>query len=128
MNQIYFEKAKIHFERGLNFYNNFQYDLSEKEFIFCLELVPDRLSAVYNLIQIYIMKEDKFKLRDFLQKFNHIKHQKEIQLGIAYSDYFNNKYDNSILICNNLLSLSKLELELELGAVSLLARNYIKKK
>jgi len=128
MNQIDFEKAKIHFERGLNFFNNFQYDLSEKEFIFCLELVPDRLSAVYNLIQIYIMKEDKFKLRDFLQKFNHIKHQKEIQLGIAYSDYLNNKYDNSILICNNLLSFSKLELELELEVVSLLARNYIKKK
>ena len=85
MNQNNFEKAKIHFERGVNFFNNFEYDLSEKEFIFCLELVPDRLSAVSNLIKIYIAKEDTVKLKDFLERFNHIKHQKEVQFGIAYS-------------------------------------------
>ena len=124
MNQNNFEKAKIHFERGVNFFNNFEYDLSEKEFLFCLELVPDRLSAVSNLIKIYIVKEDAVKLKDFLERFNHIKHQKEVQFGIAYSDYFNNKYDNSIVICNSLLSFS----ELELVALSLLAGNYIKKK
>jgi ADP-heptose:LPS heptosyltransferase/Tfp pilus assembly protein PilF len=124
MNQNNFEKAKTHFDRGVNFFNNFEYDLSEKEFLFCLELVPDRLSAVSNLIKIYIVKEDAVKLKDFLERFNHIKHQKEVQFGIAYSDYFNNKYDNSIVICNNLLSFSELELE----ALSLLARNYIKKK
>jgi tetratricopeptide (TPR) repeat protein len=126
MNQNNFEKAKTHFDRGVNFFNNFEYDLSEKEFLFCLELVPDRLSAVSNLIKIYIVKEDAVKLKDFLERFNHIKHQKEVQFGIAYSDYFNNKYDNSIVICNNLLSFSELELELE--ALSLLAGNYIKKK
>ena len=124
MNQNNFEKAKIHFERGINFFNNFEYDLSEKEFLFCLELVPDRPSAVSNLIKIYIVKEDTVKLKNFLERFNHIKNQKEVQFGIAYSDYFNNKYDNSIVICNNLLSISELELE----ALSLLAENYIKKK
>ena len=124
MNQNNFEKAKVHFEKGLNFFNNFEYDLSEKEFLFCLELVPDRLSAVSNLIKIYIVKEDTVKLKDFLEKLNHIKHQKEIQFGIAYSDYFNNKYDNSIEICNNLLSFPELVLEV----LSLLAVNYIKKK
>ena len=98
--------------------------LFRSEFLFCLELVPDRLSAVSNLIKIYIVKEDNVKLKDFLERFNHIGHQKEVQFGIAYSDYFNNKYDNSIVICNNLLSFSELELEV----VSLLARNYIKKK
>lgn len=128
MNQKNFEKAKIHFERGVNFFNNFEYDLSEKEFLFCLELVPDRLSAVYNLIKIYILKEDSIKLKEFLERFNHIKHQKEVQFGIAYSDYFINKYDNSIIICKNLLSFSELELELELEVLSLLAGNYIKKK
>lgn len=124
MNQNNFEKAKTHFDRGVNFFNNFEYDLSEKEFLFCLELVPDRLSAVSNLIKIYIVKEDVVKLKDFLEKFNHIKHKKEVQFGIAYSDYFNNKYDNSIEICNNLLSFPELELEV----LSLLAVNYIKKK
>jgi ADP-heptose:LPS heptosyltransferase len=128
MNQNNFEKAKIHFEKGVNFFNNFEYDLSEKEFLFCLELVPDRLSAVSNLIKIYIVKEDAVKLRVFLEKLNHIKHQKEVQFGIAYNDYLNNKYDYSIIICNNLLSFSELELELELEVLSLLAGNYIKKK
>ena len=59
MNQNNFEKAKIHFARGLNFFNNFEYDLSEKEFLFCLELVPDRLSAVSNLIN-RILEEKKY--------------------------------------------------------------------
>ena len=124
MSQKNFEKAKIHFERGVNFFNNFEYDLSEKEFLFCLELVPNRLSAVSNLIKIYIVKEDSDNLKDFLERFNHLKHQKEVQFGTAYSDYFNNKYDNSIVICNNLLSFPELELEV----LSLLAGNYIKKK
>jgi len=124
MNQNNFEKAKIHFERGVNFFNNFEHALSEKEFLFCLKLVPDRLSAVSNLIKIYIVKEDTVKLKDFLERFNHIKHQKEVQFGIAYNYFFNNKYDNSIEICNNLLSF----LELELEVLSLLAANYIKKK
>ena len=124
MSQKNFEKAKIHFERGVNFFNKFEYDLSEKEFLFCLELVPNRLSAVSNLIKIYIVKEDSDNLKDFLERFNHLKHQKEVQFGTAYSDYFNNKYDNSIVICNNLLSFPELELEV----LSLLAGNYIKKK
>lgn len=124
MNLKNFEKGKIHFEKGINFFNNFEYDLSEKEFLYCLELVPDRLSAVSNLIKIYIVKEDADKLRVFLEKFDHIKHQKEVQFGIAYNDYFNNKYDSSITICNNLLNFSELELEV----LSLLAANYIKKK
>ena len=124
MTQNNFEKAKIHFEKGVNFFNNYEYDLSEKEFLLCLELVSDRLSAVSNLIKIYILNEDTNKLRDFLEKFNHIKNQKEVQFGIAYSDYFSNKYDNSIVICNNLLNFPELELE----ALSLLARNYLKKK
>jgi len=124
MNQNNFEKAKIHFEKGVNFFNNFEYDISEKEFLLCLGLVPDRLSAIINLIKIYIVKEEAGKLKDFLEKFNHIKHQKEVQFGIAYNDYFNNKYDNSIAICNNLLNFTELELEV----LSLQAANYIKKK
>ena len=41
MNQNNFEKAKTHFDRGVNFFNNFEYDLSEKEFLseFCIILI-----------------------------------------------------------------------------------------
>lgn len=92
--------------------------------MFCLEIFPDRLSAVSNLIKIYILKEDIAKLGDILEKFNHIKDQKEIQFGIAYYNYFNSKYDNSIEICNDLLIFPELEVEV----LSLLAGNYIKKK
>jgi len=124
MGQNNFEKAKIHFERGVNFFKNFEYDLSEKEFLSSLELVPNRLSVVSNLIKIYIAKEDTIQLSDFLEKFDHIKQEKEIQFGIAFSYYFNNKYENSIAICKNLLNFSELELE----TLTLLAANYVKKK
>lgn len=124
MDQNTLEKAKIHFEKGLNFFNNIKYNLAEKEFIFCLELVPDRLSAISNLIKIYITQEDTAKLENLLAKLHHIKNEKEVQFGIAYKKYFNHKYDESIIICKNLLNF----LELEIEALDLLAANYLKKK
>jgi len=124
MQQNNFEKAKVHFEKGLNFLNHRMYDLSEKEFYLCLELLPDRLSVIENLIKIFVLKKEVSKLDSFLKKYDHIKEKKEIQFGIAHKEYFNKNYDDSIRICKNLLNFSELEIE----ALILLAENNLRKK
>ena len=52
MEKNIFEKAKSHFDNGIKFYNSSEYDLAESEFIKSLQLVPDRLSTISNLIKI----------------------------------------------------------------------------
>ena len=119
-----FERARSHFDNGIKFYNNSEYELAESEFIKSLQLVPDRLSTISNLIKIYIKNEEKIKLEDLLKKFNNLKNEKEILFGLAYKEYFNSKYKDSIDICNLLLNFKEIELEV----LDLLASNHKKTK
>ena len=119
-----FERARSHFDNGIKFYNNSEYELAESEFIKSLKLVPDRLSTISNLIKIYIKNEEKIKLEDLLKKFNNLKNEKEILFGLAYKEYFNSKYKDSIDICNLLLNFKEIELEV----LDLLASNHKKTK
>ena len=124
MNQTAFDKAKLHFENGIKFFNDLRYDLAENEFLFSLQLAPDRLSIIDNLIKVYIKNEDKNKLDAFLKKFQHLKNKTEVRFGLAYKEYFNNQYDKSIEICNSLLNIKEIEIQI----LDLLASNYKKKK
>jgi len=69
MNQNNFEKARIHFQKGINFFNNFQYDLSEKEFIFCLELSKQENSIGGNMFLINLLTKLKLSIKKNLIKY-----------------------------------------------------------
>ena len=76
MNEINFNKAKLCFENGVNYFKNNQYKQAENEFLNSLEFLPDRLSVISNLIQIYINTENKAGLSNLLFKYKHLKKEK----------------------------------------------------
>ena len=119
-----FEKAKLIFSDGLDFFQKEDYIGAESKFLEALELIPDRLSVIQNLISIYIATSDKVKLKDLLIKYNHLKREKEIVYGIAYNYHFEKNYSESIKLCNELIK----EKNYQLSAYDLLASNFKKKK
>ena len=54
MNTKTFNEAKFKFIEGIKFFNEENYELAEKNFLESLDLAPQRLSAISNLIKIYI--------------------------------------------------------------------------
>ena len=118
------EKAKSIFLDGLNSFQKENFETAERKFLEVLELVPDRLSAIQNLISLYIAINDKNKLKELLTKYNHLKHEKEIVYGVAYNFFFEKKYSDSIKLCNELIK----EKNFQLSAFDLLASNFKKKK
>ena len=58
-----FEKAKILFHKGLNKLQEENYEDAELNFLDSLKLVPDRLSILNKLISVYIVTEQKNKLK-----------------------------------------------------------------
>ena len=118
------EKAKSIFLEGLNSFQKENFETAERKFLEVLELVPDRLSAIQNLISLYIAINDKNKLKELLTKYNHLNHEKEIIYGVAYHYFFENKYADSIKLCNELIK----EKNFQLSAFDLLASNLKKKK
>ena len=88
MNSEIFEKAKLYFVEGLRLYQENKYDLAEEQFIKSLELVPERLSTISNLISIYIKTSQKIKLQKLLEKYKSLSNEKEILYGLAFNYYF----------------------------------------
>ena len=127
MNEINFNKAKLCFENGVKHFKNYQYKKAEEEFFNSLEFLPDRLSVISNLIQIYINTENKAGLNNLLFKYKHLKKEKEIGLGFAYQEYFNNRNDDSINFCNNLLKHEN-DKDFQLKLFNLIAANNSRKK
>ena len=119
-----FEKAKSSFLEGLNSFQKEEYEIAEVKFLESLELFPNRLSTIQNLISLYITTSEKDKLKDLLKKHSHLKHEKEIVYGMAYDYFFNQKYSESIKLCNELLK----EKDHRHSALDLLASNFKKKK
>ena len=72
MNSEIFEKAKLYFLEGSKLYQENNYDLAEKQFIKSLELVPERLSTILNLISIFIKTDQKIKLQEILDKYKNL--------------------------------------------------------
>ena len=83
-----FEKAKKHFENGLKFFQEQLFDLSEKEFLLSLKLIPNRLSTIDNLIKKYIKTENKKKLDEILNVSAQYKDENIILAGQAYKNFY----------------------------------------
>ena len=124
MNSDIFLKAKKHFLDGLKLFQNENYNLAEKKFLLSLELIPNRLSTIDNLLKIYIKTDNKEKLADLLKKSQEFKHDKIILAGTAYKDFLFGNYDSSIEICNKLIE----EKYLEYQFLDLKASNFKKQK
>ena len=109
MNPDNFEKAKKHFQNGVKFFQEKLYDLSEKEFILSLKLIPNRLSTIDNLIKIYIKTENKKKLEEILNDYLQYKNENIILAGQAYKNFLYEDYEASLNYCNRLLKNRYLE-------------------
>lgn len=121
-----FLKAKSLFEEGTSYMQSSNYVDAEKKFLKSLEIVPDRISTLSNLIQIYVVEEAKEKLENFLNKYIHLKREVEIKLGYAYLDYFNKKYDISLKQCFEILN-DQNDIDI-MKLYDLIASNYLKTK
>ena len=86
-----FEKAKQLFQQGLNNLQDENYDDAEEKLLECLKLVPNRISTIQNIIAIYIATEQKNKLKEILNSYNHLINEQEIQYGFAFDQYFDQK-------------------------------------
>ena len=115
--------AKFAFEKGVNFLNNKDYDNAETEFLASLRLVPNRASVIYNLVHIYYLSKNVKKLETLIDRCEDIKNTKEIKLALAYKEYFNKNYEESIKIAESLINYFFLQTEDD-QILFLLALNY----
>ena len=123
-NSKIFEKAKLLFQKGLINLQKEKYEDAELDFEESLELFPNRLSTLQNLITIYSATKQKEKLKKILDKHKHLSNEKEFLYGVAYNYHFNEDYSKSIKIC---IDLTKFK-ELKNAMLDLLASNYKKTK
>ena len=74
MNSEYLNQAKSRFLDGIKFFNEENYELAEKNFLKSLDLAPQRLSVISNLIKIYIdlalkiWKPEEIGFSDLIEK------------------------------------------------------------
>ena len=104
MNTKTFNEAKLKFTEGIKFFNEENYELAEKNFLESLDLAPQRLSVISNLIKIYIVTKNIKKLNEILIKYKNLEKEKEILFGKAYNSFFKEDFDQSIKICNQIVN------------------------
>ena len=104
MNTKTFNEAKLKFTEGIKFFNEENYELAEKNFLESLNLAPQRLSVISNLIKIYIVTKNIKKLNEILIKYKNLEKEKEILFGEAYNSFFKEDFDQSIKICNQIVN------------------------
>ena len=104
MNTKTFNEAKLKFTEGIKFFNEENYELAEKNFLESLDLAPQRLSVISNLIKIYIVTKNIKKLNEILIKYKNLEKEKEILFGEAYNSFFKEDFDQSIKICNQIVN------------------------
>ncbi len=123
MNEENLNEAKLKFEEGLKLFEKKDYELAEKNFLESLNLAPQRLSVISNLIKIYIVSKQIQKLDEILTQYKNLNNKKEILFGRAYSLFFNENFDESIKICNQLIKNNDIKYSIQ----DLLASNFKKK-
>ena len=115
-----FEKAKKSFEEGIKYFQEDKFDLAERSFLTSLELLPNRLSTISNLIKLYIKTNKASKLSEILEKYDQFKDDKNMLLGLAYKYHFEKKIKESVGICNVLINDNDLKISIQ----DLMALNY----
>ena len=116
-------QAKLRFLEGIKFFNEEKYELAEKNFLESLELAPQRLSVISNLIKIYIVTKQIQKLDEILTKYKNLNKDKEILFGEAYNFFFKESFDQSIKVCNQIVKNKDIRYPIQ----DLLASNFKKK-
>ena len=119
-----FEKAKAFFEDGLKFFQEEKFYQAEINFLKSLDLVPQRLSTIRNLISIYIKTNEVKKLENFLEKNMKLHDHIELKYGLAFNFFFKKNYSKSMTLCQELLNHKDFKETIE----DLLASNFKKKK
>ena len=117
-----FEKAKLKFQEGIKLFDKKNYSSAEENFLNSLELAPNRLSVIGNLIKIYTLTKQEKKLDNILQKYHNFKNEKEIQFGQAFKYFFDQNFTKSIKICEKLIDKKDIRYAIQ----DLLASNYKK--
>ena len=123
MNLDSLNQAKSRFLEGIKFFNEEKYELAEKNFLESLDLAPQRLSVISNLIKIYIVTKQLQKLDEILIKYKNLNKDKEILFGEAYNFFFKENFDQSIKICNQIVNNKDIKYPIQ----DLLASNFKKK-
>ena len=123
MNSNSLNQAKSRFLEGIKFFNEENYGLAEENFLQSLNLAPQRLSVISNLIRIYIITKQIQKLDEILNKYRNFNKEKEILFGEAYSFFFKENFDQSIRICNQIINNKDIKYPVQ----DLLASNFKKK-
>ena len=123
MNSESLNQAKSRFMEGIKFFNEKNYELAEKNFLKSLDLAPQRLSVISNLIKIYIVTKQIEKLDEILIKYKNLNKDKEILFGKAYNFFFKENFDQSIKICNQIVNNKDIKYPIQ----DLLASNFKKK-
>ena len=119
-------QAKNFFENGLENLLKSNYLEAEKHFLESLKIIPNRISTISNLIQIYFLKKEIGKLNDFLNSFLHLQNDQEIQFGNACLNHLKGDYNLSIILCEKIIQ-EKINID-ENKILNLLAINYRKIK
>ena len=123
MNSESLNQAKSRFLDGIKFFNQENYELAEKNFLESLNLAPERLSVISNLIKIYVVTKQLQKLDKILTKYKNLNNNKEILFGEAYNFFFKKNFDQSIKICNQII----IDKDIRYPIQDLLASNFKKK-
>ena len=126
VNQKNLNQAKVFFENGLENLLKSNYSEAEKYFLKSLKIIPNRISTISNLIQIYFLKKEINKLNDLLNSFLYLQNDQEIQFGYACLNHLKGEYDISITLCKKIIQ-EKINID-ENKVINLLAINYRKIK
>jgi len=119
------EKAKEYFFKGIEHFQNEEFNEAKESFLNSLKLAPDRLSVIENLIATYVKTEDLNGTTKLINDCKHLESHKEIQFGIAYLEHLKKNLKLSNKICEKLLTIKDNNEE---KILTLLGANYYLQK